>query len=136
PPGVAHADVYVPALSNHEVLWCSYQDEKVSAGLHRYEPVDHFLSIDQMSATAPPQMASLLYTLQAELKHQEESRHVICESLVTVLTHQMLRAFQHQFSSLCEPLNQTSVVRRVHDYLYQHYQKPVALDDIAQSLHF
>lgn len=135
PPGVNHADVYIPSLTSYKVLWYSQKQEVTHAGFHIYTPINHLQLQSELCATSPPSMISLLSMLMQEMTILHSHREPICKGLILTLAHLILRSFESSIENgATQKIGRISV--KVDAYLNQHFSKPIALIDVAQALHF
>lgn len=134
PPGVNHADVCTAASQPYKALWCHYRNESIVAHFETYAPPERMRTAALISSPVPALSASILLTLQSELETPEPHTKALCGSLLSALTHIMLRAFE---SSLAEEADELPgmIIRRVLDYLNRNYHKSITLDDLAHVCH-
>jgi len=133
PPGEMHADVYTPALQNHRILWCAYNNETIGAHLHEYVPVNRQRHLAGISAPAPPFVSSLLGALQHEWKNGQKYQQPVCSALVQALIPLMLRAFEDRDDS--GDFIPGKIAVRVNHYLNEHFNRPLSLAHIAHAMH-
>ncbi len=135
PPGEVHMDVYTPSLNSYRMMVCSYRDDTLYTSINTYIPINHLQHDAVIAAPAPALMGELLVALQQELKSEQSYRAEVCSALASALGHLMLRAFESPFPHEERKYFPGRISQRVDNYLYQHYAQPLALADVARTLH-
>lgn len=131
PPGVAHADVYIPALTKNQMLWGTLDEEILLIRLHEYAPINRMQLKAGVKAGAPLHTSSVLMLLQQEMRSPLPHAEDIAKTTLTILARLMLRACElHLVDD-----NFANLTIRVNLYLQAHYNEDLSLAKIAAALH-